>query len=118
MRFSPIVPVLITSSVLVAIGSFGLYGAVASPPSLMSRADARAARVSLEADARVALAACGALQGHAASICKAQARAEARVRRAELEARYRGTAEAAAKAERVRAQALLEIDSAAAPPWI
>lgn len=112
MRFSPIVPVLITSSVLVAIGGFGLYGSVASPPSLMSRADARAARAALEVDARAALAACGALEGRAASVCKAQARGEARIRRADLEARYRGTAAAQAEAERARVQALYGIDSA------
>lgn len=112
MTFSPIVPVLITSSVLVAIGSFGLYGAVASAPSLMSRADERAARLSLEADSRKALAACRALDGHAASVCNAQARGDARIREADLETRYRGTAEAAGEAARARVQALYEIDSA------
>ena len=112
MTFSPIVPVLIVSSMFVAIGGFGLHAAVTSPPSLMSRADEREAGLSLDTASRAGLAACDALAGHAASLCKAQARAEARIRRADLEARYRGTAAAAGEARLARAHATYETDSA------
>jgi hypothetical protein len=92
-------------AVLTGATAVGIHAFVASPASLMSRADYQEARRPLEADARIALARCRALQGTPADVCKAQARGEDRIRKAEVEVRYLGTTAAVSQVRQARAQA-------------
>jgi hypothetical protein len=92
-----------------SMAAAGIGASLDSPRSLMARYDYSLARGALDAEARLALARCRALEGFEKSVCRTAAHADDRVRRAELEARYRGTVEAESELTAAREKATLEI---------
>lgn len=102
---------LATSAFAIAasMAAVGIGAAVDTPPTLMSPADHAVLRKALEAETRLALAACRPLQGVQRDVCKAQARADERIKRADLHARYHGTFAAAEDAREARVKASYDV---------
>jgi hypothetical protein len=97
---------------LVSAGALGLSAAVDLPPTLMSRADYLDGRHGVEAQTRLALAACRGEQGVARDICKARVRGDERVMMAELIARYHGTVAAADEVRIAKVKARYDVERA------
>ena len=96
-------------ALVISLTALGIGASVDSPRSLMSRGDYDQARRTIEAEARIALAQCRALEGRDKEVCKAQARGEERVSKADLDARYRGTVAAESDARLARTKAQYEV---------
>ncbi|HWH41279.1 MAG TPA: hypothetical protein VNU21_15650 [Usitatibacter sp.] len=97
---------------VVSAGALGLDAAVDSPPTLMSRGDYLDARHGIEAQTRVALAACRGEQDVAREICKARVHGDERIKRAELIARYHGTVAAADDVRIAKVKAHYDVERA------
>ena len=106
-----------TGSVLLLTLVLGIGAMAESPRSLISQAAYLEAKRAIDAEARLALATCRAVQGREKDICRATARGEDRVRRAELEARYRGTVGAEVQIAEARARMRFEVAKAGCLAW-
>lgn len=102
---------LATSAFAIAasMAAVGIGAAVDSPRTLMSPAHYAVLKKAVEAETRLALAACRPLGGAQRDVCKAQARADERVKRADLQARYHGTVAAAEDAREARVKAHYDV---------
>lgn len=101
-----------TACALLLSFALGIGATVESPRSLMSQQDYAQARRALDAEGRLALAQCRAVDDQEKAVCRAEARGGERVKRAELEARYRGTVGAEAAVAQVRARMRFEVAKA------
>lgn len=102
---------LATSAFAIAasMAAVGIGAAVDTPRTLMSPADYAVLKKAVEAETRLALAACRPLPGAQRDVCKAQARADERIKRADLQARYHGTVAAAEDAREARVKAHYDV---------
>ena len=93
---------------VLSAAAVGIGASVESPRSFMAGQDYVQARKMIEAEWRLALAQCRALEETRRSQCRALARADDQVRKAELEVRYLGTvnAQSDARAAKARREAL------------
>jgi hypothetical protein len=99
-------------AVLVSVAAIGIGAAVDTPRTLMSPVDYRVAKHAIEAESRLAIARCRAVEGSDKDICKAEARAAERVKKADLVARYHGTVVAAEEARLARVRASYDVEKA------
>jgi hypothetical protein len=98
--------ILVTLVTATAIAGATAFAVTMDPRrSLMSAADYGYEKRAVESQGGQAYARCGAREGQAMALCKAEAIANERVSKADLEAQYRGTTAAFEQAQRVRAQA-------------
>src|SRR2546421_8901619 len=104
-------PALLVLALVVALPSLAALGigVMDSPRTLMSPADYVAARKTIEADARLALARCREHTVDNREVCRTEARAQERLLKADLAAQYLGTAAASHEALGVRAKVRYEI---------
>jgi hypothetical protein len=98
-------------TLLLGVAAVGI-GASSDPRAFMSRATYMQLRHGVEAETRLTLAECRALEGLAKEVCRAKVRADDRVRKAELEARYLGTMAALQDVQEAKARGTYEIAKA------
>jgi hypothetical protein len=91
------------------LASIALACAGVAQAQTMSGSEHQAAKERIEADYKVAKAACNRLTGNAADICEAEAKGQEEVARAELEHRRSGRAEDARKVALAKADAAYEV---------
>jgi hypothetical protein len=114
MRVASITASFLFALALSLTAAFGIAAAVDtnSTPSLMSRPDYLAGLRAIEADGRLALAACRERDASQRALCRAHARTDERIAAAELEARYRGTIAAYERVRQVEDRAAHAISAA------